>query len=370
MACDFLSLAMPGIQKLSPYVPGKPVEELAREYNLDPASIIKLASNENPMGPGSMALEAARRELVGLPRYPDGNGFLLKQALLEHLGIALNRITLGNGSNDVIDLVARTYLGPGRNAVFSRYAFAVYAIATQSVGAECREVPDRDWGHDLEAMLAAIDTNTAVVFIANPNNPTGTWFTAEAFDQFMQRLPENVLVVLDEAYIEYAEDDSLPDGLQFVSRYRNLLVSRTFSKAYGLAALRVGYGVSDPEVAETLNRARQPFNANSLALAAAAAALGDKAYLEKSRDCNRLGMEQLEKGLKTLGLSWIPSRGNFIAVDTGRDGMQVFQQLLKQGIILRPLNGYGMPAFLRITVGLPEENALCLDALGRVLNDV
>ncbi len=365
---DFLALAQPGVQQLSPYVPGKPVDELARELDLDPASIVKLASNENPLGPSPKALEAIRGELAELTRYPDGNGFELKSRLAVRCGVQINQVTLGNGSNDILDLVARAYLAPGLNAVFSQYAFAVYPISTQAVGAQGKVVPAKDHGHDLEAMLAAIDENTCVVFIANPNNPTGTWFGPDALERFLARVPGNVLVVLDEAYIEFAEGDELPDGLKYLARYDNLLVSRTFSKAYGLAALRVGYALSSVQIADVLNRVRQPFNVNSLALAAACAALDDADYLAHSRQLNDAGMAQLEAGLRELGLSWIPSKGNFIAVDFGRDTAAINQALLHAGVIVRPVAGYGMPNFLRVSIGLPAENARFLDALAKVLN--
>jgi len=367
MTCDFLALALPGVQKLSPYVPGKPVDELARELGLDPAGIVKLASNENPLGPSAKALEAIRAELDELTRYPDGNGFSLKTALAARYGVESTQVTLGNGSNDILDLVARAYLAPGLNAVFSQYAFAVYPISTQAVGAEGRAVPARDYGHDLDAMLAAIDANTRVVFLANPNNPTGTWFGPAALEAFLAKVPESVLVVLDEAYIEYAEGDELPDGLDYLARYPNLLVSRTFSKAYGLAALRVGYAISSAQIADVLNRVRQPFNVNSLALAAASAALNDADYLARSRQLNDAGMAQLETGLRELGLSWIASKGNFIAVDFGRDTAAINQALLREGVIVRPVAGYGMPNFLRVSIGLAEENARFLEALSKVL---
>lgn len=367
MSCDFLRLAQPGVQKLSPYVPGKPVDELARELGLEPASIVKLASNENPLGPGEKALAAIRAELAELTRYPDGNGFELKSKLAERCRVTAAQVTLGNGSNDILELVARAYLAPGLNAVFSQHAFAVYPIVTQAVGAEGRSVAAKHWGHDLPAMLAAIDENTRVVFIANPNNPTGTWFGPAALADFLARVPERVLVVLDEAYIEYAEGDELPDGLDYLAQYPNLLVSRTFSKAYGLAALRVGYGLSSPEIADVLNRVRQPFNVNSLALSAACAALDDADYLQRSRVLNDAGMQQLEQGFRALDLQWIASKANFIAVDLGRDAASVYQALLREGVIVRPVGAYGMPNHLRISIGLVEENARCLDVLGRIL---
>lgn len=367
MSCDFLAQAVPGVQKLSPYVPGKPVDELARELNLDPVGIVKLASNENPLGPSPKALEAIRAELAELTRYPDGNGFELKSKLAERCGVSIAQVTLGNGSNDILDLVARAWLAPGLNAVFSQYAFAVYPIATQAVGAQGKVVPAKEHGHDLEAMLAAIDDNTRVVFVANPNNPTGTWFGPDALERFLARVPEHVLVVLDEAYIEYAEGDELPDGLDYLARYANLLVSRTFSKAYGLASLRVGYALSSPQVADVLNRVRAPFNVNSLALVAACAALDDADYLAASRRVNDEGMAQLETGLRKLGLQWIPSKGNFIAVDFARDAAPINQALLKAGVIVRPVAGYGMPTYLRVSIGTEQENARFLEALEHIL---
>ncbi len=367
MSGDFLALAQPGVQQLSPYVPGKPVDELARELDLDPATIVKLASNENPLGASPKALEAIRAELAELTRYPDGNGFALKSLLAEQCAVQIDQVTLGNGSNDVLELVARAYLAPGLNAVFSEHAFAVYPIVTQAVGAQARVVPAKDWGHDLPAMLDAIDSNTRVVFIANPNNPTGTWFGVDALNEFLQDVPEHVLVVLDEAYIEYAQGGDLPDGLEFLSAYPNLLVSRTFSKAYGLAALRVGYGLSTAIVADVLNRVRQPFNVNSLALAAACAALKDTDYLNQSRRLNEAGKQQLQDGFRELGLSWIPSKGNFIALDLGQEAAPVYQGLLREGVIVRPVANYGMPNHLRITIGLPAENIRLLEALAKVL---
>jgi len=368
MSCDFLAQALPSVQKLSPYVPGKPVDELARELNLDPLSIVKLASNENPLGPSPKVLAAISAALPELTRYPDGNGFALKVALAERCGVQTNQVTLGNGSNDILELVARAYLAPGLNAVFSEHAFAVYPIVTQAVGADAHVVPAKDFGHDLPSMLAAIDAQTRVVFIANPNNPTGTWFGPQALADFLAKVPEHVLVVLDEAYIEYAEGDDLPDGLIYLAAAPNLLVSRTFSKAYGLAALRVGYGICSAVIADVLNRVRQPFNVNSLALAAACAALADSDYLAASRGMNDAGMAQLEAGFVVLGLRWIKSKGNFIAVDLAREAMPIFQALLREGVIVRPVANYGMPSYLRVSIGLPAENARFLAALAKVLD--
>ena len=348
-------------------MPGKPVEELAREFGLRPQDIVKLASNENPLGPSPAVREAIAAALPELTRYPDGNGFALKQALAAKSGVNTAGITLGNGSNDILELVARAFVGPEHEVVFSDHAFAVYPIVTQAVGARAVSVPAKDWGHDLDAMAAAITPSTRVVFIANPNNPTGTWIERDALEAFLDRVPENVIVVLDEAYTEYVETDDVPNGVDYLGRYSNLLVSRTFSKAYGLAALRVGYGLSHPAIADALNRVRQPFNVNSLALAAALAALEDEAYLIESRRINRIGMQQLEEGCAALGLSWIPSRGNFLAIDLGREAAPVFQGLLREGVIVRPVANYGMPNYLRVTIGLPVENQRFLDALKQVL---
>lgn len=369
MTCDFLSLALPGVQKLSPYVPGKPVEELAREFGLRAEDIVKLASNENPLGPSPLALEALKSAFAELTRYPDGNGFLLKQALAERLGVSTSMITLGNGSNDILELITRAFVSPQHEVVFSEHAFAVYPIVTQAVGARPVVVPARDWGHDLDAMAAAITPATRLVFIANPNNPTGTWIERPALERFLAKVPENVIVVLDEAYTEYVETGDVPNGLDYLTQYPNVLVSRTFSKAYGLAALRVGYGICQPAIADAMNRVRQPFNVNSLAQAAALATLEDDAYLAESRRINREGMAQLEAGFTSLGLTWIFSRGNFIAVDLGREAAPVFQGLLRQGVIVRPVANYGMPNHLRVSIGLPEENQRFLEVLGQVLAD-
>ncbi|WP_404417869.1 histidinol-phosphate transaminase [Marinospirillum sp.] len=366
MSCDFLKEANPGIQGLMPYQPGKPVDEVARELGLDPARIIKLASNENPHGPSPGALEAIQGELSELTRYPDGSGFRLKQLLSHELSISARQITLGNGSNDLLDLIARCWLAPGRNAVYSEYAFAVYPIATQAAGAEHKVVPANNWGHDLEAMAEAVDEQTSVIFVANPNNPTGTWLSEKQLREFLDQVPERVLVVLDEAYFEYVEESVYPDGLKLLDDYPNLIVCRTFSKAYGLAGLRVGYSLSSTQIAETLNRVRQPFNANALALVAAEAAYRDQDYLQKSVVTNKAGLLQLEMAFRELSLDYIPSVGNFICVQVD-DGEKVNEALLKEGVIVRPLRPYRMPNHLRVSVGLPEENQQFIDALTRVL---
>ncbi len=372
MTCDFLFLAAPGVRTLQPYQPGKPESELRREYGL--SDIVKLASNENPLGPSPRSLTAIHDALSGLARYPDGNGFELKAALSAKLGISMATLTLGNGSNDVLELAARAFLTPEHEAVFSEHAFAVYPIVTQAIGATARVAkanpPDHPmpYGHDPAALLALINDRTRLVFIANPNNPTGTWLKTAELEAFLTAVPESVLVVVDEAYGEYVDAEAdCPTALRWLDRFPNLIVTRTFSKAYGLAGLRVGYAVSHPQVADLLNRVREPFNVNSLALVAAAAALDDVDYLDRGRALNRAGMQQLQDACRQLGLSWLPSVGNFLCVDVGRPGREVFAELLKRGVITRPVDNYGLPRFLRISIGSETENARLVAALRDVL---
>ncbi|RMG28006.1 MAG: histidinol-phosphate transaminase [Gammaproteobacteria bacterium] len=364
-AVDFHALANPGVAGLAPYQPGKPVEELERELGI--ADAVKLASNENPLGPPPAVRALLAEARIDPARYPDGNGFRLKRALAERLGIAMERITLGNGSNDVLDLVARVFLQPGRSAVFSEHAFAVYPIVTRAAGAEAIVTPARDYGHDLEAMRAAIRPDTRVVFLANPNNPTGTWLDAASLEAFLASVPPDVIVVLDEAYVEYVELPDYPDSLPWLDRHPNLVVTRTFSKVYGLAGLRVGYALSSAPVADLLNRVRQPFNVNALALEAAVLALEDEAHVRRSVALNREGMQFWERRFTEMGLSWIPSIGNFVTVDLGRPAAPVHQALLREGVIVRPVAAYGLPNHLRISIGLPEENARAAAALQKVL---
>ncbi len=370
MSIDYQQQAVAGVRALMPYQPGKPIDELAREYGLDPQAIIKLASNENPLGPSPVAMQAARGALDDLCRYPDGNGFALKSALAERLAVVPGQITLGNGSNDVLEVIARVFAGPGDEIVFSQYAFAVYPIVTQAIGAHGVQVPARDWGHDLTAMAAAITEQTRLVFVANPNNPTGTVCPLTDIEHFLNQVPERVLVVLDEAYCDYLTGDDEPDAsLPLLARFPNLIITRTFSKAWGLAALRVGYALSSAEIADLLNRVRQPFNVDSVALAAATAVLSDHEYLQRACAVNREGMTQLEQGFRRLGLAFIPSAGNFIAVDVGDQAGAIYQQLLARGVIVRPIAAYGMPNHLRVTVGLADENERFLDALGQAMAD-
>lgn len=355
------------IRRISPYEPGKPIGELAREMGIPEAGIVKLASNENPLGMSSRAKEAATAALVAGERYPDGNAFDLKAALCSRFGVQPDQLVIGNGSNDVLELAARAFLGAGRSAVFSQHAFAVYALSTNATGAVGIEVAAKDFGHDLPAMAAAIRPDTRIVFIANPNNPTGTFVDGAAIEAFLASVPPDVLVVLDEAYTEYLGAQQRYDSLAWLPRFPNLLVSRTMSKAYGLAGLRVGYGIGHPEVADLMNRVRQPFNVSSVALAAALAALSDVEFLERTADLNSRGMAQITEALAELSLEWIPSAGNFVAFKVG-DAAAVNRALLQQGVIVRPIAGYGMPEWLRVSIGLPEENARFVAALRQALS--
>ena len=362
-ACD---LAPGYIRAIAPYQPGKPTSELARELGLEEASIIKLASNENPLGVSPKALAAMRALLDGLARYPDGNGFELKQALAQRFGVAQNQIVLGNGSNDVLELAARSFLAPGLSAVYSQHAFAVYPLAVQAVGAKGIEVPAKNYGHDLAAIAAAVRADTRIVFIANPNNPTGTFISGAEVEAFVAKLPSEVLVVLDEAYTEYLRPDFRYDSISWLNKYPNLVITRTFSKVFGLAGLRVGYALAAAGVADLMNRVRQPFNVNSLSLAAAAAALNDEAFIRDSYELNCRGMDQIVAGLGKLGLKHIPSYGNFVTFEVPKAG-EVFQKLLRLGVIVRPIAAYGMPGHLRVSIGLESENARFLDALKQAL---
>ena len=366
MGCDFVKLAVPGVRALNPYLPGKPVEELAREQGLDASSIVKLASNENPLGAALSSREAIAGMMDDLARYPDSSLYNLRDALSSKLVVEPEQITFGNGSNDVLVLLAQSYLREGCSAVFSEYAFVVYPIAVQAAGAESIVVPSKNWGHDLEAMAEAIRPDTRLVFLANPNNPTGTSFSKAELHVFLSKVSEDVIVVLDEAYFEYAADSEHPDGIALLNQYPNLVVTRTFSKAYGLAGGRVGYSVSSAEIASVLNRLRQPFNVNNLVEAAAVAVLNDEEYLSRSRQVNQDGMVQIEAGFKSMNIDFIPSTGNFITFDAGMDGVECYQRLLKQGVIVRPVANYGMPGHLRVSIGLEEENQRFLEALATV----
>jgi histidinol-phosphate aminotransferase len=367
-ACDTTccGLAPAHVRAIAPYLPGKPISELARELGLNEADIVKLASNENPLGPSPMALAAAQDALYDMALYPDGAGFALKAKLSAKLGVATNQIVLGNGSNDVLDMAARAFLVPGASSVYAQHAFAVYPIATQTAGAQGIAVAAKDYGHDLAAMRAAVRDDTRVLWIANPNNPTGTFLPWAEIEAFLETVPGRVLVVLDEAYGEYLPTDDRCDTLAWIERFPNLLISRTFSKAYGLAGLRVGYGVGHPDVIDLLNRVRHPFNVNAPALAAAEAALDDIEFLLRSYALNSAGMAQMVAGLAEMKVETVPSKGNFLLAKVG-DAARINAELLKRGVIVRPVANYGLPEFLRVSVGLAGQNARFLDALSVVL---
>lgn len=366
MTCDFIALASSGISELQPYQPGKPVEELQRELGL--SDVIKLASNENPLGPSKMVVDRLASVMPELARYPDGSAYHLKRLLCDFLDVTPDMLTIGNGSNDVLELLARVFLNETNESIVSQHSFVVYPLATRAIGASLRTVPARNYGQDLEATLNTISAKTRMVFIANPNNPTGTWVSEQALVDFLDQVREDVIVVLDEAYFEYVEEADYPDGIALVKRYPNLVVTRTFSKAYGLAALRLGYAVSNPEIADLMNRVRQPFNVNAMSLAAAEAALADQDHVVEAVRLNREGMTVLTAACDEMGLGYIPSVGNFLTIDFGRDALPIYEALLAEGVIVRPIGVYEMPNHLRVTVGLPHENQRFIDSTRRVLD--
>ena len=370
---DFKTLAVTGVQALHPYQPGKPIEELERELGI--TNILKLASNENPLGASPKAQAAMAAALKSLELYPDGSGYQLKAAIADKFGLQSSQITLGNGSNDVLDIIARVFLDNSRAAVFSEYAFAVYPIVIQAVGAELQPAkanpPSHEtmpYGHNLANLAAKITDKTRLVFIANPNNPTGTWLGKEELYRFLSRVPQDVIVVIDEAYTEYVTDPTFPNALAWLAEFPNLIVTRTFSKIYGLAGVRVGYAASSPAIADMLNRVRQPFNVNSLALAAAQAALGDDDFLERSVATNAAGLQQWFAACAENGWEYMPTVGNFITLNMQRSAAPLYDALLREGVIVRPIGGYGLPQHLRITVGTAAQNTRCINALQKVLN--
>lgn len=367
----FESLAAPGVRRLAPYLPGKPPEQLERELGIKDS--VKLASNENPLGPGRAARAALESALAGAGMYPDGSGHVLRSRLAARHGVQLEQVTLGNGSNDVLVLLAETFLTPELEAVYSQYAFAVYPIAVQAASAGARVAPARapghamPLGHDARAILAAIGPRTRLVYIANPNNPTGTWMTTEELDTVLRGIPPDVIVVVDEAYHEYSAGFGVPDATQWLGRHPNLVVTRTFSKAYGLAGLRVGYALSDPDVADLLNRVRQPFNVSIAGLAAATAAVDDREHLQATLRLNRDGLDRLREGLTSLGLGVLPSAANFVLCDLRRPAAPVNDDLLRRGVIVRPVGNYGLPNHLRITTGTAVQDERLLDAMAGAL---
>jgi len=361
------------VKNIAPYVGGKPISEVARQFGLVEDQIVKLASNENPLGIPESAKAAMMAVIHDLGRYPDSNGFELKQVLAKKNQVPDNWITLGNGSNDILELATRSVAQMGSEIIFSKHAFAVYPLATQAVGAKAIVIDPtpEDLGHDLAAMLAAITENTKLIFVANPNNPTGSFIPGQKIEQFLSQVPSHIVVVLDEAYNEYLKPEQQYDAIEMVRKYPNLIVSRSFSKAYGLAGLRLGYAVSQEELTDLMNRIRQPFNVNSLAQAAAIAALQDTEFLERGAKLNQDGYLQLTQAFEQMHLHYLPSAGNFILVQVGDDdqaGTRVNVELLKQGVIVRPVDNYGLPKFLRVSIGLPQENAAFLGALKKALH--
>lgn len=356
----------PALKDLPVYQPGRPIEEVARELRLPPADIIKLASNENPLGPSPAALQAMQKVLANIHLYPDGNAFYLKERLAAKLGVEPSQLILGNGSNEILEFVGHAFLSPGVDAVMSQYCFVVYPLVTKLFGANAIIVPAKNYGHDLDAMLRAITPNTRVVFVANPNNPTGTLASVEELTRFVEAIPPNVVLALDEAYLEFL--DRPADFIPLVKNGRkpNLLLMRTFSKIYGLAGLRIGYGIACPDLIAALEKIRQPFNTNSIAQAGALAALDDTAHMQRSRENNAAGLRYVESACRTLGLEFIPSAGNFILVKVGNGG-QVFEQMQRLGVIVRPMGGYQLPEWVRVTIGTPTENERCVAALKQVL---
>lgn len=365
MSCDLLGLATCGVASLQPYQPGKPVDELERELGLK--NIIKLASNENPLGASLQALEVLKSP-GDLSRYPDGNGFRLKAALAEYHAVNADQITLGNGSNEILELIARAILTTEHEVIFSEHAFAVYPLVTQAIGARSVVVPAKEWGHDMDGMLDAITDRSRLMFVANPNNPTGTWLKKEELRRLLESVPGDLIVVVDEAYFDYVQEAAYPDSIKWLPDFPNLLVTRTFSKAYGLAGFRIGYGIAHRDLADLLNRVRQPFNINSLALACAEAALGDRVHIQNAISNNQAGMQYLIDTFKQMNIDFIPSAGNFICIDLKRPARDIYNRLLHEGIIVRPVDNYGMPNHLRVTVGLETENRQFINALKKVVN--
>lgn len=362
----FINIANPGVKTLSPYQAGKPIEELERELGI--SNIIKLASNENPFGFPESAKQAIQAQLNDLTRYPDANGFELKAAIAAKFGVNPNQITLGNGSNDLLELFAHTFAGEQDEIIYSQYAFIVYPLVTKAINATAREIPAKNWGHDLDGFLQAISPKTKLIYIANPNNPTGNFLTEAEIDAFLAKVRSDILVVLDEAYTEFTAEEERIHSFGLLKKYPNLIVSRSLSKAYGLAGLRIGYAVSDPEVADLLNRVRQPFNCNALALVSAIAVMQDDAFVAKVAQNNRTEMQRYEAFCAQQGLEYIPSKGNFITIDFKRPALPIYEALLREGVIVRPIGGYGMPNHLRVSIGLPHENDRFFTALSKVLH--
>jgi histidinol-phosphate aminotransferase len=356
----------PTLKDLPTYQPGRPIEEVAREVGLPAAQIIKLASNENPLGPSPAALQAMQHVLANINLYPDGNAFYLKHKLADKLNLQPAHLILGNGSNEIIEFVGHAFMQPGVDIIVSQYCFAIYPLTAKLFGANLVTVPAANHGHDLAAMLNAITPQTRVIFVANPNNPTGTVVSKSELMKFASQVPDNILLVIDEAYIEF-----LSEPADFISEIRrgqkpNLLLMRTFSKIFGLAGLRLGYGIGNPELITALEKIRQPFNINSIAQAGALAALDDTEHMRRTRENNAAGLKLYADAFQALGLEFVPSAGNFVLVRVG-EGQRVFEAMQKLGVIVRPTGGYQLPEYIRISVGTPEENQRCVESLKKVL---
>jgi histidinol-phosphate aminotransferase len=360
-------LAPDYIRAIAPYQGGKPISELAREMGLNESDIVKLASNENPLGISPKAQMAIDEAVHDIARYPDGNSFELRKSVSEKFGVAHNQIVFGNGSNDILELAARAFLHAGCEAIYSQHAFAVYPLVTQAVGATGVVVPAKNYAHDLDGFLTAITPKTRLIFIANPNNPTGTLIAKNTLKTFLKQVPSNILVMLDEAYDEYLSAENKSEAISWLAEFDNLIISRTFSKAYGLAGLRIGIGLMYADVADMLNRVRQPFNVNSIAQAAAVASLADEDFVARSYAANQAGMAQITQGLTQLGLEYIVSYANFVSFKV-KNAAQVNQKLLQNGVIVRPIANYEMPEYLRVSIGLFSENARFLAVLNEILS--
>jgi len=358
---DACALAAPGIRNLAPYDPGKPIEELERQYGVRGA--IKVASNENPYGPSPLAQRVLSATTGDIHRYPDGAGYALKTAIAQRHGVSIAQICLGNGSNDVLDMAARVFVSPGETGIISQHAFIVYYLSLIYAHADIKVIDALDFGHDTEQMAAAVDKGTKLIYIANPNNPTGTWSRADELRYLLDNVPENVITVVDEAYSEYVDDAQYPDCIGWLGDYPNLIVTRTFSKIFGLAALRIGYSVSSAQIADLLNRARQPFNCNTMGMTAAIESLKDEQYCQKCRQLNLEQMNFLVSGFDELNLQYIESVGNFICLDLGSHAANTYESLLRMGVITRMIGGYGLPDHLRISIGTAKENERVLEAL-------
>jgi histidinol-phosphate aminotransferase len=373
MTQSFIDLATSGVQQLTPYPPGKPVEELERELGI--SNSIKLASNENPLGPSPLALAAIKKTAPTINYYPDGGGFVLSQKLAQKHQVEADNITLGNGSNDILELVTRAFLTPQHSAVFSEHSFAVYPIVVQAVGAKAnvaKAFPENHatmpLGHDPAALLAQIDAVTRIIFIANPNNPTGTWLTPAQLEDLFSNIPTNIIIVLDLAYTEYMDETLKPPLEKWLKKFPNILITQTFSKVYALAGLRIGYSISNPEIAGILNRVRQPFNTNTLAQVAAIASLDDIEHVNKSVTMNAAGKTFLEKSFNEMGLNYLPTMGNFISVNVRQNGVALYQKMLHHGVIVRPVANYAMPEYLRITIGTQQQNERFIETLKSCLS--